>query len=52
VNRSIYVSFPVLDTQTLETSDWKMHNCNILIWTTQPWTIPSNEMICYDPTSM
>lgn len=52
VSRSIYVKFPlqkpppnlasVIDGST---------KVSALIWTTQPWTIPANQAICYTPTS-
>lgn len=28
-----------------------MHPVSLIIWTTQPWTIPANQAVCYTPNS-
>ncbi|XP_006894654.1 PREDICTED: isoleucine--tRNA ligase, mitochondrial [Elephantulus edwardii] len=50
VSRSIYVKFPVLKpppglASLLDGSS----PVNVLVWTTQPWTIPANQAICFMP---
>lgn len=42
---SIYIAFPVVDSKGLLDSD-----CELVIWTTTPWTIPANLAICCGPT--
>ena len=38
---SIYVAFPVVDGKNVLST-----NCELIIWTTTPWTIPANLAIC------
>lgn len=26
-----------------------LDNVSVLVWTTQPWTIPANQAVCYMP---
>ena len=39
---NIHVKFPVV-----EASDASLIGASIVIWTTTPWTIPTNRMVCY-----
>ncbi|XP_037679474.1 isoleucine--tRNA ligase, mitochondrial isoform X2 [Choloepus didactylus] len=52
VSRSIYVKFPLLKPPPKLASligDSSPVSC--LVWTTQPWTIPANQAVCYMPDS-
>ena len=40
---TIYASFPVKSSNIKE-----LINCNIIIWTTTPWTIPANKALAYN----
>lgn len=52
VSRSIYVKFPLLKPPPkLASLIDGASPISVLIWTTQPWTIPANEAICYKPDS-
>lgn len=50
VSRSVYVKFPLLKTPSKITSE-NASSINALIWTTQPWTIPANQAVCYMPNA-
>lgn len=50
VSRSVYVKFPLLKTPSKITSE-NASSINVLIWTTQPWTIPANQAVCYMPNA-
>ena len=41
---SIYVAFPVVDGKNALSND-----CELVIWTTTPWTIPANLAVCAGP---
>lgn len=41
---AIYVGFKVIDGKKILSSD-----CELIIWTTTPWTIPANLAICVSP---
>ena len=41
---SIYVAFPVVDGKDVLSND-----CELVIWTTTPWTMPANLAICAGP---
>ena len=40
---TIYVEFPIIKTKLKD-----LENCNIVIWTTTPWTIPANKALAYN----
>ena len=40
---SVYVRFPLLD------DDGKKTNTDLLVWTTTPWTLPSNQFAAVKP---
>ncbi len=40
---TIYACFPVKSSKIKE-----LNNCNIVIWTTTPWTIPANKALAYN----
>ena len=43
VSDTIYVSFPIKKTKFKQLND-----CEIIIWTTTPWTIPANKALAYN----
>ncbi|ORE01399.1 isoleucyl-tRNA synthetase [Rhizopus microsporus var. microsporus] len=47
VSKSIHVQFPIVSSPILK--KWKDKQINALIWTTTPWTIPSNRAVCVHP---
>ncbi|XP_055000287.1 isoleucine--tRNA ligase, mitochondrial [Sorex araneus] len=52
VSRSVYVRFPLLKpAPKLESLLDSASRISFLIWTTQPWTIPANQAVCYKPES-
>ncbi|XP_072846565.2 isoleucine--tRNA ligase, mitochondrial [Pogona vitticeps] len=52
VSRSVYVRFPLLKPPPkLAAVIDGLPAVSLIIWTTQPWTIPSNEAVCYIPNS-
>jgi len=40
---TIYVSFPIIKTNFKD-----LKNCEVVIWTTTPWTIPANKALAYN----
>ncbi|MDR1391523.1 MAG: isoleucine--tRNA ligase [Holosporales bacterium] len=42
VSDAIFVKFPII-----KTSNEKLKNCFVVIWTTTPWTIPGNRAVAY-----
>lgn len=51
VSDSIWVVFPVLDDLGTAIPELKnKKNVNIIIWTTTPWTLPSNLAVAFHPT--
>uniref|UniRef100_A0A2K5BYS5 Isoleucine--tRNA ligase, mitochondrial n=1 Tax=Aotus nancymaae TaxID=37293 RepID=A0A2K5BYS5_AOTNA len=52
VSRSIYVKFPLLKpSPKLASLIDGSSPVSFLVWTTQPWTIPANQAVCYMPES-
>uniref|UniRef100_A0A8C2E9U5 isoleucine--tRNA ligase n=1 Tax=Cyprinus carpio TaxID=7962 RepID=A0A8C2E9U5_CYPCA len=48
--RAVYITFPLLTLPAklaAKTGAWG--DVSALIWTTQPWTIPANQALCYMP---
>ena len=43
---SLYVEFPIIKNNNKKD---KFNDCNLLIWTTTTWTLPSNLTICINP---
>ncbi|XP_023250464.1 isoleucine--tRNA ligase, mitochondrial isoform X1 [Seriola lalandi dorsalis] len=52
VSRAIYATFPLI-TLPAEIASGKagLESVSVLVWTTQPWTIPANQAICYMPNA-
>uniref|UniRef100_A0A8C2X1S6 Isoleucine--tRNA ligase, mitochondrial n=1 Tax=Cyclopterus lumpus TaxID=8103 RepID=A0A8C2X1S6_CYCLU len=49
VSRAIYATFP-LSTLPPEMAS-EESGVSVLVWTTQPWTIPANQAVCYMPNA-
>ncbi|XP_033982183.1 isoleucine--tRNA ligase, mitochondrial isoform X1 [Trematomus bernacchii] len=50
VSRSIYTTFP-LSTLPPGIASEGLESVSVLVWTTQPWTIPANQAVCYMPNA-
>ncbi|TNN65481.1 Isoleucine--tRNA ligase, mitochondrial [Liparis tanakae] len=48
VSRAVYATFP-LSTLPPEMASEGLEGVSVLVWTTQPWTIPANQAVCYMP---
>ncbi len=49
-SNAIWVKFPVVPHASAGAADTGVPDkASILIWTTTPWTIPSNRAVCYNP---
>jgi isoleucyl-tRNA synthetase len=42
---SVYVKFPLLINDQID----KLHDASLLVWTTTPWTLPSNQFAAVNP---
>ncbi|XP_067901174.1 isoleucine--tRNA ligase, mitochondrial [Heterodontus francisci] len=52
ISRSVYVKFPLIKTPSgLTSASDNVSSVHALIWTTQPWTIPANQAVCYMPNT-
>nr|XP_019940532.1 PREDICTED: isoleucine--tRNA ligase, mitochondrial isoform X1 [Paralichthys olivaceus] len=51
VSRAIYATFPLITLPPKMASEKGLENVSVLVWTTQPWTIPANEAVCYMPNT-
>ncbi|XP_069787334.1 isoleucine--tRNA ligase, mitochondrial isoform X2 [Narcine bancroftii] len=52
VSRSVFVKFPLLSVPSkLISATENESSVHALIWTTQPWTIPANQAVCYMPNA-
>ncbi|XP_027497138.1 isoleucine--tRNA ligase, mitochondrial [Corapipo altera] len=52
VSRSVYVKFPLLKSPPKLSSVIDGSSpASVLVWTTQPWTVPANQAVCYMPDS-
>lgn len=51
VSRAIYATFPVVNLPPSITKEAAVDNVSVLVWTTQPWTIPANQAVCYMPNA-
>ncbi|XP_044527572.1 isoleucine--tRNA ligase, mitochondrial [Gracilinanus agilis] len=52
ISRSVYVKFPLVKPPPLLASGLDgLSPVSAIIWTTQPWTIPANQAVCYMPES-
>ncbi|XP_053917339.1 isoleucine--tRNA ligase, mitochondrial [Cuculus canorus] len=52
VSRSVYLKFPIIKSPPKLTSVIDGSSpASVLVWTTQPWTVPANQAVCYMPES-
>ncbi|KAG7225213.1 hypothetical protein INR49_014772 [Caranx melampygus] len=51
VSRAIYATFPLIKLPPGIASEQGLESVSVLVWTTQPWTIPVNQAICYMPNA-
>ncbi|XP_036928430.1 isoleucine--tRNA ligase, mitochondrial isoform X2 [Acanthopagrus latus] len=51
VSRAIYATFPLITLPPKITSEAGLGSVSVLVWTTQPWTIPANQAVCYMPNA-
>ncbi|XP_064565223.1 isoleucine--tRNA ligase, mitochondrial [Zonotrichia leucophrys gambelii] len=52
VSRSVYLKFPLLKSPPkLASVIGGSSPASVLVWTTQPWTVPANQAVCYMPDS-
>ncbi|XP_053794437.1 isoleucine--tRNA ligase, mitochondrial [Vidua chalybeata] len=53
ISRSVYMKFPLLKSPPKLTSMIDGSSpASVLVWTTQPWTVPANQAVCYMPDSV
>ncbi|XP_053830702.1 isoleucine--tRNA ligase, mitochondrial [Vidua macroura] len=53
ISRSVYMKFPLLKSPPKLTSVIDGSSpASVLVWTTQPWTVPANQAVCYMPDSV
>ncbi|XP_041828619.1 isoleucine--tRNA ligase, mitochondrial isoform X2 [Melanotaenia boesemani] len=51
VSRAIYATFPLTTLPPKIALDGGLEGVSVLVWTTQPWTIPANQAVCYMPNA-
>ncbi|XP_034530676.1 isoleucine--tRNA ligase, mitochondrial isoform X2 [Notolabrus celidotus] len=52
VSRAIYATFPLSTLPPQIASEAAgLENVSVLVWTTQPWTIPANQAVCFMPNA-
>ncbi|KAM3594791.1 uncharacterized protein V6R79_014306 [Siganus canaliculatus] len=51
VSRAIYATFPLTTLPSKMASEAGLEAVSVLVWTTQPWTIPANQAVCYMPNA-
>eukprot|EP00064_Thunnus_orientalis_P004148 superscaffoldBa00000369_g4159 len=52
VSRAIYATFPLVTLPPKIASEAAdLSSVSVLVWTTQPWTIPANQAVCYMPNA-
>ncbi|XP_073323290.1 isoleucine--tRNA ligase, mitochondrial isoform X2 [Pagrus major] len=51
VSRAIYATFALITLPPKIAAEADLENVSVLVWTTQPWTIPANQAICYMPNA-
>ncbi|XP_028293293.1 isoleucine--tRNA ligase, mitochondrial isoform X2 [Gouania willdenowi] len=49
VSKAIYATFPLVTMPPKITSVEGLESFSVLVWTTQPWTIPANQAVCFMP---
>ncbi|XP_071376206.1 isoleucine--tRNA ligase, mitochondrial isoform X3 [Centroberyx affinis] len=51
VSKAIYATFPLVTLPPKLASEADLGSVSVLVWTTQPWTIPANQAVCYMPNA-
>ncbi|XP_012737303.2 isoleucine--tRNA ligase, mitochondrial isoform X3 [Fundulus heteroclitus] len=52
VSRAVYATFPLATLPPkIASGEAGLENVSVLVWTTQPWTIPANQAVCYMPNA-
>uniref|UniRef100_A0A3Q1H747 isoleucine--tRNA ligase n=1 Tax=Acanthochromis polyacanthus TaxID=80966 RepID=A0A3Q1H747_9TELE len=51
VSRAIYATFPLVTLPPKIATLKGLESVSVLVWTTQPWTIPANQAVCYMPNA-
>uniref|UniRef100_A0AAQ4QAJ2 Isoleucine--tRNA ligase, mitochondrial n=2 Tax=Gasterosteus aculeatus aculeatus TaxID=481459 RepID=A0AAQ4QAJ2_GASAC len=51
VSRAIYAAFPLSTLPAAMASAGLEGGVSVLVWTTQPWTIPANQAVCFMPNA-
>ncbi|XP_067335209.1 isoleucine--tRNA ligase, mitochondrial-like isoform X2 [Channa argus] len=51
VSRAIYATFPLTTLPPKIASEKGLEGVSVLVWTTQPWTIPASQAVCYMPNA-
>ncbi|XP_053191351.1 isoleucine--tRNA ligase, mitochondrial isoform X1 [Scomber japonicus] len=52
VSRAIYATFPLVTLPpNIASEAADLSGVSVLVWTTQPWTIPANQAVCYMPNA-
>ncbi|KAL7873802.1 hypothetical protein AOLI_G00128730 [Acnodon oligacanthus] len=50
VSKAVYATFPLTTLPSkLASSSGALGKVSVLVWTTQPWTIPANQAVCFMP---
>jgi isoleucyl-tRNA synthetase len=48
-SHAIWVKFPIIRAVEPTGSRSELHGANVVIWTTTPWTLPSNRAVAFNP---
>lgn len=51
VSRAIYATFPLVTLPPKIAAQQGLKSVSVLVWTTQPWTIPANQAVCFMPNA-
>ncbi|XP_077440129.1 isoleucine--tRNA ligase, mitochondrial isoform X2 [Vanacampus margaritifer] len=51
LSKTIYAAFPLTTLPPKIASKAGQGDVSVLVWTTQPWTIPANQAVCYMPNA-
>uniref|UniRef100_UPI003AAF709C isoleucine--tRNA ligase, mitochondrial isoform X3 n=1 Tax=Centroberyx gerrardi TaxID=166262 RepID=UPI003AAF709C len=51
ISKAIYATFPLVTLPPKLASEADLGSVSVLVWTTQPWTIPANQAVCYMPNA-
>ncbi|KAJ8366529.1 hypothetical protein AAFF_G00350830, partial [Aldrovandia affinis] len=52
VSRAVYLTFPVTSpSPKLASESEGRSQVSVLVWTTQPWTLPANQALCFMPNA-